>query len=390
MLAAAVRTARTVRAWIEILLRRPPHAIEVWDLGVRVFHWLLVIAVSLDALTGFFATRSGLAVHLWAGAVLAALIGWRLIWGFMGGGHARFRNFLYGPRATLAHARGLLDNTARRYVGHNPLGSAMVYAMLAVLVLIVLTGTAALGGMFKQGPLAASLMFETGATLLGLHNFLAGLFVAMIAVHLGGVAFETWRERENLVGAMITGAKVAGAAAAPPGRARPRLALVLAAALVILAGFGAVRLAARPVPGLPPATLDPVYARECGDCHFAYPPSIAPAATWAAIMAHLDQHFGEDASLDVATRTRIAAYLAANSAEHWDTLAARRLATSFDPSHPLRVTGAGLWRRMHGRIPDETFADKRVGGRGQCDACHADAASGLFAPQNIAIPEAAE
>jgi cytochrome b len=386
MLAAAIQTLRT---WTETLLRRPPHAVEVWDLGVRVFHWLLVLVVTLDGLTGFFATRSGLQIHLWAGTVLAVLIGWRLIWGFLGAGHARFRNFLYGPRATIAHARALLDNTARRYIGHNPLGSAMVYAMLAVLVLIVLTGTIALGGMLKQGPLAFAFRYETGATLLGLHNFLAGLFVVMIAVHLAGVAFETWRERENLVGAMITGAKEGGESA-PPGRPWPRVAVSLAVALVAIVGFGAVRLAARPAHGVPPATLDPTYARECGDCHFAYPPSIAPAATWQGIMAHLDSHFGEDASLPSDTRAKIAAYLDANSAEHWDTLAAVRLAGSFDPRNPLRITGAGLWRRMHGHIPAETFESKLVGGHGQCAACHADAASGMFAPQDIGIPEPAE
>ena len=383
------RAVDTLRGWIAILLRLPPRPVQVWDLGVRIFHWLLVLAVVTDGLTGYFATRSALAVHLWAGTLLAALLGWRVIWGFLGSGHARFRSFAYGPQAVLEHARGLREGHTRRYIGHNPLGSAMVFALLAALTAIVLTGTAALGGMFKQGPLAASLTFRTGATLLGLHNFLAGLVVAMIAAHLAGVAFETWRERENLVGAMITGAKEAGEPP-PPGRAWPRLAVSLAAALVALVGFGAVRLAARPAPGVPPATLDATYAKECGDCHFAYPPSLARAAAWQAIMAHLDSHFGEDASLPAATAAKISAYLAANSAEHWDTLAAVRLAASFDPKDPLRITSTGLWKRMHGRISAATFKSKLVGGRGQCSACHADAASGMFAPQNISIPEPAE
>lgn len=381
---------KALHAWIAALLRRPPHAVAVWDLGVRLFHWALVLVVTAEALTGFFASRSGLAVHLWAGGLLAVLIVWRLIWGLLGSTHARFRNFQYGPGEAIAHARAVLNRTARRYIGHNPLGSAMVYAMLVVLVLIIVTGTAALGGMLKQGPLAATLQFTTGATLLGLHNFLAGLFVIMIGVHLAGVAFETWRERENLVGAMLTGAKEAGADPAPPVRARPRLALIVAAVVVAATSYGTLRLAARPAIGVPPARLDASYAKECGDCHFAYPPSIAPAATWSAIMAHLDQHFGEDASLPADTVAKLAAYLATNSAEHWNTLAAVRLAGSFDRANPLRITGSGLWRRMHGRIPAATFASKLVGGRGQCSACHADAVSGMFAPQNIAIPEPAE
>jgi cytochrome b len=382
---------RTLRAALAALLRRPPGGIAVWDPGIRIFHWLLAAAVLADGLTGFLATRSGLAIHLAAGTLLAALLVWRVLWGLLGPGHARFATFAYHPRTVLAHARALLAGHGRRYVGHNPLGAMMVFALLAVLAAIVATGTIALGGMFKQGPLAFAFAFRPATYALGLHNFLAGLLVAMITAHLAGIAFGTWRERENLVGAMLTGVKTPNPGEPPPPHhARTRLAITLAVLLLAGGTWGAASLAARPARGVPPATLDPVYARECGACHFAYPPSLAPASAWRGIMAHLDRHFGEDAGLDAATAAHIAAYLAANSAEHWDTLPAVRLAGSFDPRNPLRITASGLWRRMHGHIPARIFASREVGGRGQCSACHADAASGLFAPQNIAIPEDAE
>jgi mono/diheme cytochrome c family protein len=148
-------------------------------------------------------------------------------------------------------------------------------------------------------------------------------------------------------------------------------------------------LVGRPAPGLPPAKLDSIYVQECGACHFAFPPSLAPSTTWAGIMDRLDHHFGEDASLEPATLTRLRAYLMENAAEYFDTLAANRLRIT-DPTEPLRITATPFWRRAHSAIPDRVFADKQVGGRTSCGACHGDAKTGLFAPQSIELPEEIE
>jgi hypothetical protein len=282
----------------------------------------------------------------------------------------------------------VLDGRARRYLGHNPLGGAMVFAVLAVLALIVVSGVVALGGELKQGPLGAFISFAAGDLTLGLHNFLSGLLVAMVIAHLAGVVFESHREGENLAIAMVTGHKQPQPGAIPaPWPARLWLATGICIAGGAAATAGVAVLAARPGLGVPPTTLDPVYARECGGCHFALPPSLATAATWQAVMAHLDDHFGEDASLPPAVAAKLRDYLAANSAEHWDTLPAVRLSQRIDPTQPLRITATGFWRRMHDDIPAEVFADRQVGGRTQCSACHADAASGRFAPQSVEVPE---
>jgi hypothetical protein len=126
--------------------------------------------------------------------------------------------------------------------------------------------------------------------------------------------------------------------------------------------------------------------KECSACHTAYHPSLAPAATWRAVMTGLDEHFGDNASLDRTASDRLLAYLTENSAEHWDTKAANRLRTP-DASQPLRITASPAWKRIHRKIPETAFSAKAVGGKINCAACHGDASSGLFAPQAIAIPQ---
>jgi hypothetical protein len=186
---------------------------------------------------------------------------------------------------------------------------------------------------------------------------------------------------------MLTGRK--SGPAEPPSAIRPRPALAFWLCLggLTLTSGAVLALSYLPPLGTPTARPDPAYVRECGACHLAYSPSLLPAASWTTLMAHLDHHFGEDASLEPALTTRLHAWLLANAAEHWDTLAAVRIRESIDPADPMRITASLFWRRMHRRIPEATFANKEVGSRGACDACHTDASSGRFAPQSIEIPE---
>jgi len=361
--------------------------VRVWDLGVRSFHWGLVASVTVCAITGFLVGRQALDLHWIAGAVIAALLLFRLIWGVCGAGYAQFRSFPLSVTAIRQHLAQALAGQPERHLGHNPLGAVMVYALMAVLAAIVLTGVVALGGVTKQGPLAFAMPFADGRSVLGIHNLLAYALLGMVAVHLGGVVFESRRSRENLARAMVTGDKQAlPGGDAPPRAGRPQAAAMIAAGLAVVLVPGIVLLAHLPGRGVPPATLDAAYVRECGACHMAFPPSLAPAATWNARMDGLDEHFGENASLAPAVAAPIRAWLAANSAEHWDTRAAVTLRL-VDPVTPLRITAAPAWLRFHRSIPASVFAAKPAGVKGNCAACHSDAATGRFDPQNIEVPE---
>jgi cytochrome c peroxidase len=163
----------------------------------------------------------------------------------------------------------------------------------------------------------------------------------------------------------------------------PTAAIVIAvAALGTVAHFAT---AGRAALGVRVLALPDSYRTACADCHTAHHPSLLPAASWVALMRGLDDHFGEDASLDTAKRSEIEDFLAANAAETWDTEAANNF-RAVSPSAPLRITRTDFWQRRHAGIATTTFKAKAVGGQANCAACHRDADSGRFDDQSISPP----
>ena len=180
--------------------------IRVWDPLVRLFHWSLAAAV----LIAFITEDELLGLHLIAGYTVLGLIAFRLLWGLTGPRHARWSDFLRGPRATLAYLKDALRGHAARHLGHNPAGAAMVVALLLGLTATALSGMAVLGASELSGPLAPYLQGLSPQVAHGLeevHEVVANLTLLLIPLHLLGVALASWQHRENLVRAMIDGQK---------------------------------------------------------------------------------------------------------------------------------------------------------------------------------------
>lgn len=96
--------------------------IKVWDLPLRLFHWLLVAGFFVAYLT----EDDLLTVHVWAGYLVTGLLVFRLVWGFIGNDYARFSSFLCSPAKSIAYFKDLLALKTQRYIGHNPAGAAMI------------------------------------------------------------------------------------------------------------------------------------------------------------------------------------------------------------------------------------------------------------------------
>jgi hypothetical protein len=158
------------------------------------------------------------------------------------------------------------------------------------------------------------------------------------------------------------------------------------AALVAAAALGIGWVSRRPPPpGLRPLPANATYAKECGACHDAHAPSVLPAASWAGIMTSLEDHFGEDASLAPRAASEIAVWLAANSAETFDTESANRFRT-VGPESPQRITATPYWVRKHAGIAPDVFRRARIKSKVNCSGCHRDAGSGRFDDQAITVP----
>jgi cytochrome b len=166
--------------------------ILVWDLPVRVFHWLLALSF-----TGAFLTAESERVrdiHVLLGYAFLGLLAFRLVWGVAGSRYARFGSFAFGPRAVLAYLRSLLTPRPLHYVGHNPAGSWTIYAMIGLGLVAGASGWAVYDG-------------AGGRWLEDLHEGAANAMLALVLVHLAGVAVSSVLHRENLAAAMLTGYK---------------------------------------------------------------------------------------------------------------------------------------------------------------------------------------
>ncbi len=166
--------------------------VRVWSLGVRALHWSLAATVMAA-----WVTREGFGVwHERVGDVCLALVGVRLLMGFMSGTRARFSQFVRGPGTTWAYARQAWSRREPRYVGHNPLGAWMILALLFTAALTGVTGWVYTTDRFWGDPLVEQL-----------HEISATALVSLAALHVLGVIATSIRHRENLARAMVTGDK---------------------------------------------------------------------------------------------------------------------------------------------------------------------------------------
>lgn len=182
-------------------------SVKVWDRFIRVFHWTLVPGFATAFISGELHAST---LHVWVGYLLCVLLVLRLYWGFKGSEYARFRSFIFPLSETLAYVRSLLTGHPKHYYGHNPAGALMVFAMLVLLILIFLSGLLTLAAIDYEGPLlflANRVSDEASYAFRGIHEFLPIVGLALVLLHILGVAVGSIQHKENLVRAMLTGKK---------------------------------------------------------------------------------------------------------------------------------------------------------------------------------------
>ena len=215
--------------------------VKVWDLVVRSFHWGLALAVLGSFLTAD--KDAWVPVHVRFGLAMVALVVMRLAWGLGGPGPARFATFVRGPREVLAYARAMLRGRPPVHLGHNPLGGAMVVALLGVLAGLAVTGALTYAGPEFQGPLGGLLSRRAARGVKEVHEALSGALLALIGVHVAGVLASSVLERQNLVAGMIDGRKRAPTPTPTPTATATFASVARAAAAIALGAAAAIGLA---------------------------------------------------------------------------------------------------------------------------------------------------
>ena len=202
----------------------------VWDLPLRLFHWALAVLVAFQAYTGLFGGPKAMVWHGRAGCAILALVLFRIVWGFIGGRHARFADFVRGPGTIVKYLKGIVPAP----VGHNPLGAVSVLALLAVLALQASTGLFANDDILFEGPLFHLVDKDLSDKLTGYHYLSSRALLALVALHLGAIAVYRLRGHD-LIRPMVTGEKLDAAAPGSIGTDGPPAAVSPLKALIVLA-----------------------------------------------------------------------------------------------------------------------------------------------------------
>lgn len=167
-------------------------ATKVWDISVRLFHWITVIVFTFAYFSGDDAGEA----HEYAGYFIAVLAIFRCWWGLAGSYYARFSQFVVSPKMLGEYLNTLIIGKERRYIGHNPLGGVMILFLLLNLLMVPFTGWLLTTDWGWGNELAEQL-----------HILATNITLTMIFFHIAGVIYMSIRQRENLPKAMITGRK---------------------------------------------------------------------------------------------------------------------------------------------------------------------------------------
>ncbi|MCP4953387.1 MAG: hypothetical protein GY922_16225 [Proteobacteria bacterium] len=181
--------------------------VKVWDLAVRVFHWLLVALVAGLWVT---ATSDGdwMAVHQWLGVTVIATVFTRIVWGFVGSDTARFSSFLVGPKSVRRYLKRFISRRNDvAFVGHNPAGGWSVMVLLLFLVFQALTGLCSNDDIFFDGPLAGVVGKDLSDVITGVHHQLFDILMLLIGAHVVAVIVHLVFKRDNLIRPMVSGVK---------------------------------------------------------------------------------------------------------------------------------------------------------------------------------------
>ena len=216
----------------------------IWDIPTRLFHWLLVASLSIQYATAEW-MDDAMQWHFYVGYFTIGLVIFRLIWGFIGPVHARFRHFLKGPAAVVSYIRSLPDKHAPHHAGHNPLGGLFVIIMLFLIAIQAVSGLFMTDEVFLDGPYRHLVSSGTQELMNTLHHQVINVLLVVIALHIAAIAFYALYKKQSLTPPMIHGKK----ATTSPGITSSRLllALVVAAVIAVVVYVGIEVLPPEPV-----------------------------------------------------------------------------------------------------------------------------------------------
>ncbi len=365
--------------------------VYVWTLPTRVFHALLVLFT-----LGAFITAEWddlLTLHAALGAAIGVLLLYRVVWGVMGPKYSRFRDFNLNTTALKEYLFSIF-NPKKEYVGHNPAASYTMIGIIVVMLLLVVTGLLTYGVQENRGIFAFlhNSFFRDMEFFEEIHEVLGAALWLLIGAHVGGVLFDRLlHAKDGTLTSIFDGYKNMKGQSVVLTRFQKAVAFIgiglsLSVLLYALSGSGNIITAGYHQP-VDYKKEHPLFVSECASCHILYPPSLLPKRSWGIMMADLENHFGDDASLDAEDTQSILTYLLNNSAEGSTSEASVKILQSMGNQDMIAITQTSFWKKTHEGIDRAYFKSTKVKSRANCKACHTDVEKGLLEDSSIKLPD---
>lgn len=371
--------------------------IKVWDIQTRIFHWSLVLFMLCTVVTADFLSFFGidmvnkdtwLIFHIGTGVAVGLLLLFRIAWGLLGPHYSRFSSLHLSIQELFSYFKAVFKNEKTNYTGHNPAASWGTLGIITLGLLATLTGIVVFGIDEGRGILRFLYIdfFFYANQLKLLHLALSYLLLGVAFGHVCGVLNETIRHRTGIIPAMFTGKKLSEEPEVPIHIATP---VRLLSYVWVLSPLGAILYLSSAMETKQPVKLSqpPVYKKECASCHMAFPPNTLPAESWKNMMATLQDHFGDDATIDDAAKKEIENYLVKNAAETSKEEASLKFIRSIGTGNPPeRITDIPYWKKKHSPINQAIYLRSAIKSKINCVACHKLAEFGSFEDTDIRIP----
>ncbi|MEA1919118.1 MAG: cytochrome b/b6 domain-containing protein [Campylobacterota bacterium] len=367
----------------------------VWPVSTRIIHWIIASSFTASFITSFEA--SYLHYHVAFGWIFGVMLGYRIIWGFVGPKYATFNTFDLHINDLIGYFEEKMRDRWRKIPpGHNPASSWYTLIVLSVGSLIVMSGLIYYGIQEGKGLFAFlnKTYYPYMYILDDVHKYLSYFLGVWAIIHISGVLVEQFYHKTNMIFAMITGYKKSEGEdtnVTPFGLFASYAFIILS----VIAFYYIVSTYDNIITRSSYAKIDYkqehlTYATDCGECHTPYPPFMLPEKSWHRIMDKLNDHFNEritENNISMGARASIREYLIANSAEHSSREMAFKMLDSIGDRAPKSTSKVMYWRETHKDIDPSVYKRESIKTPSNCAACHQYFEYGLLDDTYIKIPE---
>lgn len=364
----------------------------IWPLFNRVVHLLLILFFSITFILGDMDEL--LDYHAIFGILFMVLFFYRILWGFIGPKYSKFKDLNFNKKDLKEYLSSPFSHV-KEYVGHNPASSFAILIMILFSILATLTGMLTYGIQENHGVFAFlhSSFFKEMELFEELHELFANLLIGVIVIHVAGSLIDRFIKKGDGIDSMISGYKKISTNLSIKTNIFQKFFILMCLVSFIYViyylfttkeNIFTANLNKKQYYGMQHIE----FANECGSCHITYPPFLLPKNSWALMMKDLENHFGDDASIDEELNISILSFLEKNSSENSSHQAAVYILKSLKENNStIAITKTPYWQKRHEKIDKDIFLSKDVKSKANCSACHQDIEFGLLENSLIKIPK---